>query len=144
MIESLSFILLGKSFPIDFCCLKHTQCAEHIGAGEGERVFDGTVHVALRCKVDDSVNFLVLHQFKHGIKVANIHSDKLVVRFVFHILEVFKVSGIGQFVEVYDLVVRVFVHKQTDYVAADETGTTCDDDGSFEVHNRIFREITQK
>ena len=94
--------------------------------------------------MDDSVNLLVLHKLKHGIEVADVHSDELVIRLVFHILEVFKVTGIGKFVKVDDFVARVFVYKQTDHVAADKTGATSNDDGSFEVHNRIIRKITQK
>ena len=83
--------------------------------------------------MDDAVDFFVLHQLVEGIEVANVHLDKLVVGFVFNVFQVGQVAGIGQLVQVDDVIFGVFVYKQSYDVGADEAGTTGDDDVTFHI-----------
>jgi excinuclease UvrABC helicase subunit UvrB len=76
-----------------------------------------------------------LHERQHKVEIADVCLDKHVVRLVFYVLEVGKVSRISQFVEVDDTVLRIFVHEQTHYVAANEAGASSDDDISLKIHD---------
>ena len=89
--------------------------------------------MALGGEVDDAIDMFILHQFIDPFKVADVHLDKAVVRLVLYVLQVGEVAGIGQLVEVDDLIFGIFVHKKTNNVTADETSATGDDDGSFHV-----------
>ena len=79
--------------------------------------------MTLGCKVDNVINLILLHKRKHGVKVADVRLNKGVVWLVFYILEICKVTRVSELVKVDDSVVRVFVYKETNYVAANETST---------------------
>lgn len=83
----------------------------------------------------DSVNFLILHKLVEGLKVADIHLDELVVRSILDVLEIRKVASIGQLVEIYDLILRIFVDKESYNMAADETSAAGDYDVSSHIYN---------
>ncbi len=95
--------------------------------------------MGLRRKVDDAVDLLFLHEFEDALKVADVHLHKPVVGLVLDVLQISQVTGIGQFVQVDDPVLRVLVDKQPYYVAANETGAAGDYDGSFHGSFRDFR-----
>ena len=80
--------------------------------------------MTLGCKVNDAVHMLLLHKFVNGIEIAYVRLDKLVVRSVLNVFQVGKVASIGQLVEIDNFVVRVFVDKQSYYMAADKTCAT--------------------
>ena len=82
-------------------------------------------------QVDDAVHFLLLHQFEHAFEVADVHLHELVVGLVLNVLEIGQIARISELIQVDDLVLRVLVHKQTDYVRANEAGPAGDDEGSF-------------
>ena len=111
VVEALAFELLRKGLPVELCCLKKCEGSHHVGPGECERVLDRAVHMGLCRKVDNAVHLLLLHELVEGLDVADIHPDKLVVRLVLDVLEVGKVAGISQLVEVDDLIFRIFVDK---------------------------------
>ncbi len=79
-------------------------------------------------QVDDTVHLLLPHQLQHPLEVADIHLHELVIGPVLDILQVGQIAGIGQFIQVDNLVLRIFVHKKPDYMAADKPGTSGDDD----------------
>ena len=125
-------------FPIKFSSLQQAQSSHHIGLGEGERVLNRAVHMALGGEVDDAVDMFVLHQLIDTLEVADVHLDEAVVRLVLDVLQVSEVAGVGQLVEVDDFVFRIFVDEEADDVAADEAGAACDDDGAFVCHDCIM------
>ena len=67
--------------------------------------------MALGCQVDDAVHMFLLHQFVYSLKVADVHLHKLVVGPILYILQIGKVASVGQFVEIDDFIVWIFVHK---------------------------------
>ena len=138
MVEAFAFPFLRQGFPIQLGCLQHAQRPHHIGLGKGERVLDGAVHMTFGSEVDDAVDVLVLHQFIHAFKVADVHLDEAVVGLVLNVLQVGKVAGVGQLVEVDDFVFGVFVDEQADDMVADEACTASDDDGAFVCHGFRF------
>ncbi len=114
--------------------MQQAQRTHHIGLRKGERVLDAAVHMALGGEVDDAVDVLFLHQLVDAIEITDVHLDELIVGLVLDVLEVGEVAGIGQLVEVDDLVFRVFVDEKSNDMAADEACATSDDDVSFVVH----------
>ena len=125
-------------FPIEFGGLQQAQGSHHIGLREGEGVFDGAVHMALGGEVDDAVDVFVLHQLVDTLEVAYVHLDEAIIRLVLDVFQVSEVAGVGQLVEVDDLVFRIFVDEEADDVAADEAGAASNDDGSFRTHDFCF------
>ncbi len=86
-------------------------------------------------EMDDAVDVFVLHQFQDTFEVADVHADKAIVGLFLDVLEVGEVACIGQFVEVDNLIVGIFVHKKANNMAADKAGATRDDDVSFISHD---------
>ncbi len=98
-------------------------CPEYVCPDKYRAVFNRTVHVAFGCKMDNLIYFF--HNFIYNRRVADVAFDKRVVRVVFKVFEVGGVSRIGQFVKVYDLIVRIFFQHITDKVAAYESAAAC-------------------
>ena len=67
-------------------------------------------------QMDDSVHLLFLHQGKERLEVADVHLHEPVVRLVFQILQVCKITGIGQFVDIDYPVVRILVDEEPDHM----------------------------
>ncbi len=124
VVEPLALVLLGQRLPVELGSLQQRQCSHDIGAGEGEGIFDGAVDMALGSKVDDAVYMLVLHQLVESLEVADVHLHELVVRTVLNILQVCQVAGVGQLVEIDDVILRVLVHEQAHHMAPYEAGAT--------------------
>lgn len=131
VVEPLSLIFLRETLPVQLGGLKERQRPHHIRLRECERILDGTIDVALGGEVDYSVNMLVLHQLVKCLEIANIHLDEPVVRLVLDVLEIGKVSRIGQLVKIDDVVLGIFVHKQPHDVRSDEPGPAGDHDIPF-------------
>lgn len=81
---------------------------------------------------------VLFHQGEHRIEVADVFLHERVVGLVLDVVQVSQVAGVGQLVEVDDVVVGVLVDEQADYMAADETGTAGDYDVSLEFHICMF------
>jgi hypothetical protein len=78
--------------------------------------------------VDNAIDIMLLHQGQYGIEITDVGLDKCVVWRILNIGKICQIAGIGQFVEVDDVVVRIFVYKEANYVAADKSGTAGNDD----------------
>ena len=128
MVEAFAFVAFRETFPINLGSLQKAQRAHHVCPGERERVLDGAVHVALGGEVDDAGYFVLPHQFQHLVEVADVCLDEGVVRFVLDVFQVRQVSGIRQFIYIYNMVFRIFRYEKADYVAPDEAGAAGDDD----------------
>ena len=98
-----------------------------IGADELLRMFNGTVHMRLRRKVDDDIGLYLLEKAVDKLAVRDVAADKAVVRRIFDRLAVFKVAGIGQLIEVDDLILRIGVDQVLDHDTADKAGTARND-----------------
>ena len=131
VVETLTLVFLRETLPVRLGRLEHGQGADDIGAGEGERILDGAVHMGFRREVDDAVHVVFGDDLQHRVEVADVGLDKGVVGLFLDILEVRKVAGIGQLVQVDDPVIRIIVHEQPHDMAADETGSAGDQDGSI-------------
>ena len=87
-------------------------------------------------KVYYAIYIALLNQGEHLIKVTNVGTDKSVIAAPFHIFEVGKVACVGKLVNIYNVVVGIFVHKQAHHVRADKSSTAGDNDIAFKrIHN---------
>ena len=57
---------------------------------------------------------------------------------VFDVFQVGQVSGVGQLVQIDNVVVRILVDEEAYDVAADETGSSGNDDISFKIHDVLY------
>ena len=126
VIESFSFVSFGQGIPIYLGCLEERKGAHHVDTRKGEGVLDAAVHMAFGCQVDDAFDVVGFHYLNHFLIVADIGLYKGVVRGFLHVLEVGKVAGIGELVEVYDVIFGIFVYEEPYHVASYEAGSSCD------------------
>ena len=117
VVEALAFPV---AVPVLTGGLQQAERAHHIGAGKGEGVFDGAVHVAFCGQVNHAVDVVLLHEGAHLVEVADIGLHEGVVRLVLYILEVSEIAGVGEGVQVDDAVLRVLVDEEAYNVGADE------------------------
>ncbi len=127
VIEALALVLFRQRLPVEFGCLEQAQSTHHVGTGKCEGVLDAAVYVALGCQVDDAVHLFLLHQLVEGVEVADVHLHKLVVGFLLDVLQVSQIAGIGQLVEVDDVVIGVLVHKKAHHMAPNKACATSND-----------------
>ena len=64
-------------------------------------------------KVDDAVDIVLLHQRQDGVEIADVGLDERIVGFVLDVLQVGKVAGVGQLVEVDDMIIGILVDEKT-------------------------------
>lgn len=131
VVEQLALVFLGQRFPILLCGLQQSQSAHNIGARERERILDAPVHVAFSRQVDDAVYVVVADDAAHQLQVSDVALDERVVRTVLDVLEVGKVAGVSEEIEVIDVIIRMFGDEQTHHMAADKPGAPGDKYVSF-------------
>ena len=141
VVETLAFVLFGEAFPVELCGLEQGERSHHVRLREGERILDGTVHVAFCSQVNDAVDLLVLHELVESVEVADVHLHELVVRLALDILQVREVARIGQLVEVDNLVFRILIDKEAHHVAANEACAAGNDDV---FHNKPFLVLARR
>lgn len=139
VIETLAVIALGQRLPVELGSLQEGQSAHHIGAGKGEGVLDTTVNMALGSQVNDTVDLILHHESLHQVEVANVAFHKCVVEAVFNIVQVGKVAGIGEFVEVDNAILWIFVDKESHHMRPYKAGPTGNDDIALKVHILKFQ-----
>ena len=84
--------------------------------------------------MDDTVHGIALQQSAHGLEVADVSLDKGIVRHPFYVLEVCQIPGVSKLVQIYDMIVRIFVYEKPDHMASYESGTAGHDDIAFVFH----------
>ena len=131
VIEALPLVFLGEGIPPEPGGLQQAQGPQHVRPCERERVLDAAVNVALSSQMDDAIDILLPHQFVHPVEIADVSLDERIVRPVLDVLEVGKIAGIGQLIDIDDMIVGILRHEKAHYVRANETGSSGDDDRSF-------------
>ena len=67
-------------------------------------------------QMDDAVDAVRAYDAAHFFQVGNIGLDERIVGLPFYVLEVGEVAGIGQLIEVDNLIVRIAVDEQPHHV----------------------------
>ena len=112
-------LVVGRELPKALCHIKERLGADDIGRQKDLRLGDGAVNMALRRKVDNGVDVVGFKDLGQRGSVAYIRLDKGVARIVFDVAEVIEVAGVGQRVDIDDVVVVIFEHVM-DEVGADK------------------------
>ena len=84
--------------------------------------------------MDDAIHLVIFHEGEHRIKIADISLHEYIVWLILDILQIGQIACICQLVHIDDAVLRILVYKKTNYMAADKTGTACDDYVSAKTH----------
>ncbi len=100
--------------------------AVDVGLDEGARVHERAVDVRLGGEVDDGVG--VTHRLFNLGGVADVALNEAVAGVVLDVAQVVEVAGVGELVEVDDIVV-VMAQEPAHEVGADEAGAAGDEDG---------------
>ena len=137
MVESL---VLPVAVSVLTGGLQQTQRAHYIGAGKGEGIFYGAVYVAFGGQVNDTVDIVFLYEGAHAAVVADVGLHESVVRLVLNVHEVGEVAGIGECIQIDDVVLRVFGDKKTHNVRTDETCTS----GNENVFHKGWKGVEKK
>ena len=70
------------------------------------------VHVAFGGQVDNAVHMVLPDEFAHLVEIANVRFDESIVRPVFDVFQIGQVSGVGQLVQIDNMVVRILVDER--------------------------------
>lgn len=93
-------------------------------------------------EVDDSVDLILAHDGADRVNVTDVCLDESIIRTILYVMEIGEVSGVGELVQIDDMVVRIFVDEKTDHMTAYEAGTAGNDYTPFEIHNLFkFRRV---
>jgi len=95
---------------------------ETFGVGSGQR----TVNVGFGGKVDDRINFADLHYSINQIIATDVAMDKFVAGITLKIAKILSVTGVGEGIEIDDVVVGVTGTPEADEVGSDEAGAAGD------------------
>ena len=82
-------------------------------------------------KMDDAVNPMLLHKGQDGIKITDVCLHKGIIGPVLYVLQVGKVAGVGQFININYVIIRIFLSKKTNHVAAYKPGTSGNHHSTF-------------
>ena len=112
VVEAFALVAFRQGFPILFGRLEQAERSHDVGTCESERVFDAPVHVAFGGQMDDAVHMVLPDEFAHLVEIANVRFDESIVRPVFDVFQIGQVSGVGQLVQVDNMVVRILVDEK--------------------------------
>ena len=119
-------------------CLDEGEGTDDVGLDESFGSFDGVVDMAFRRKVDDALDVVLVEEVVYQRFIADVSLDEGVVGHTSAFPEVVQVACIGEFVEVDDMVVWVFLREVRDEVGTDESGSTGYEDAfHFSLHGLV-------
>ena len=81
-------------------------------------------------QVDDRVYLKTAEKGFDQLGIGDVALDKAVVGRLFDILQVLQIAGVGQFVQIEDPIMRVLVHKMSDHMRTNKTGSSSYQNGS--------------
>ena len=117
----------GEAVPVGADGFEQAEGADDVGLDEVFRAVDAAVDVRFGGKIDDGARLVLGEQPGDEVEVADVALDEEVARVALQGGEVLEVAGVGQRVEVDDGLIGLGQPVE-DEVAADEAGTTGDED----------------
>lgn len=94
--------------------------------------------MAFCCQMDNTVDMVLPHQLQHLLEIADVCPYKRVIRFILNIFQVCQITSVCQFVKIDNVIIRIFIHKQTHHVASDEACTTRNKYIPFKFHCSVL------
>jgi len=74
--------------------------------------------------MDHPVDLVSCKHLLHLVVVANIRPHEPIIGLVLNIAQICQITGISQFIEINDTVVRILVHQQPHHMRTDKTRTS--------------------
>src|SRR5574343_1174889 len=94
------FFTLGQTIPVAPHRLEQGIRPNNVGFNEVARTVNGSMYMALSCKVDDSAWPVFGQQARYQFAITNVTLNKDVTRIALQARQGFQVAGIGQLVQV--------------------------------------------
>ena len=82
--------------------------------------------MALGRKVNNTINIVLLEDLQHLVVIADVGLNKCIIRGILNILQIGQIACIGQFIEVNDMIIGIFIYKKAHYMVTNKTCTACD------------------
>jgi len=89
------------------------------------------------CKVYNSIKLMQFKQFMNLVSIYNISFDKMIIWFALYITEIFKIPCISKLVEIENLIIGIFIYKESDQVRTYKSSSTSNK--YFFMHILIFK-----
>jgi len=115
-----------RVIPGLLAALQQIDRAHHIGLDKDFRIVDGAVHMGFRREVDDAFRIVFLQQGADQGGVADIALHKHMAGILLNPLQILQIAGIGQFVQIDNLDVRMLLQHVVHEVRTDEAGAAGD------------------
>ena len=115
-----------RQFPGCFCTVQHNSSPQYVGLYKYFRLLDTSVYMAFCRKMNHSVDIILSKDFCYCFFIANIRLYKGIVLSVFHIPQIFQISGICQCVHINDAdLIVIFFEHIVNVIGSDKSRTTC-------------------
>src|SRR5574344_548177 len=124
--------------PIEFGCLKHGESAHYVSLCKGKWILNASVHLAFSSKMDNAIHLMVSNDFAHHLEIAGICFDESIIGPILDFFEIGQIPSIGQFVQIDNMVFRIFVNQINNQVTANETGTASNQYCPLVFHKPIY------
>ena len=116
MVEHLPAVFLREAFPVFLSGLQQRESSHHVGARESERALYRPIHMALGGEVYYPVDLVFPDYAPHLFEVSDVGAHESIVRFLLDVLEVGKVAGVCELVEVDNSVIGIFVYEEAYHI----------------------------
>ena len=119
------FFLPLQTFPIDMHSIEQDSSTNHIGHDEGNGAINGAIHMGFSSEVDDTIRLEVVNHGLHHGGIGDVPFHKLISGIIRNRDQIVKISSVGQFIQIENMVVG-FNDLLQDKVGADEACSACD------------------
>lgn len=123
MVEPFAFEALLPDFSGG---VQQVHRTDHVGHHKSSGITDRTVDMRFRGQVDHPVGLVLFEDLQYMRGIGDVSFHKGVIRPVLDILQVLQVSGIGQGIQIDDLITGIFGNKLAHNMGTDEAGSAGD------------------
>ena len=125
VVEPLSFVIV---LPDALGSIQQVDRPHHIGEDELHRIGDGTVHMRLGSQMDNAVKPFFFKKLVDERSIHDVTFHEVIIGFLVHIRQILQIAGIGQFIQIINLIIRIFVHKEAYHMTSYKAGAASDQD----------------
>lgn len=123
MVETLAF----EAFFPDFSGgVQQVHRTDHVGHHKSAGIADRTVDMRFRSQMDHPVGPVFFEDLQYMPGIGDVGFNEGVIRPVLDILQVLQVPGIGQRIQIDDLITGIFGNKLSHNMGTDKSGSAGD------------------
>lgn len=123
MVEPFAFEALLPDFSGG---VQQVHRTDNVGHHKSAGIADRTVNMRFRSQVDDPVRLVLFEDLQYMPGIGNVGFHEGVIRLVLDILQVLQVPGIGQRIQIDDLITGIFGNKLSHNMGTDKSGSAGD------------------